>query len=82
MSVLNPYDHLSFLGRGGGLLSSDPAVYRRQMSRIQSYVRGDRFNAKKNRKLRNARYQQSLQRSRMGEGESHANISIQALLTQ
>ncbi|KXG49268.1 uncharacterized protein PGRI_031380 [Penicillium griseofulvum] len=67
MSILNPYDHLSFLGRGGGLLSSDPAVYRRQVSRIQSYMRGDRFDAKKNRKLRNARYQQSLQRSRMGE---------------
>ncbi|KID98763.1 hypothetical protein MAJ_05144, partial [Metarhizium majus ARSEF 297] len=67
MSLLDPYAHMSFLGRGGGLLSSDPATYRRQMSRIQRCVRGDRFNAKKNRKLRNARYQQYLRRSQMGE---------------
>lgn len=41
MLFLDPNDHLTFLGRGGGLLSADPATYRRQVFRIKNYMRGN-----------------------------------------
>lgn len=52
----------------GGLLSNVPDVRRRQISRINAYVRGDRFNAKANRRLSKAEHKSKVAQRRLPEG--------------
>ncbi|KAL6228954.1 hypothetical protein BDW75DRAFT_246164 [Aspergillus navahoensis] len=62
MSFINSYNHF----HGNDLLSGNPAVYRRQISRIKAYTEKRTFAAKKARSYRNALYRDKLRDSRRG----------------